>query len=131
MDYECPEVISYPNRVDIHPNGWNIGCFWLAEGEDLQTELEGSLLSAYQEADITEILFDNTIVLILGKGGEEIMSCLDQFNIDYPRFFFHLSEKLPFLPDNYTDDIVGWEISKHLANTKHLFEIADITDPPF
>ena len=41
MSYECPESIPYPNRVDIHPNGWNIGCFWLAEGEDLECELEG------------------------------------------------------------------------------------------
>ena len=132
MDYQCPEVISYPNRVDIQPNGWNIGCFWLAEGEDLECELEGSELCAYQKNIVdTEVLFDKKVVLIVGPGGEEFMSCLEQFNIDHPFFFFHLSQRLLFVPDNYTDDIVGWEISKHLANTKHLFEITDITDPPF
>ena len=49
-----------PNRVDICPNGHNIGCFVMREGEDLQAELEGSLLSGYQEAEITEVYFDRT-----------------------------------------------------------------------
>ncbi|MGK7921688.1 MAG: hypothetical protein AB4080_16955 [Trichodesmium sp.] len=130
MNYKCPDNIPYPNRVDIQPNGWNIGCFWLAVGEDLEAELEGSELSAYQEALITEISFDNKLVLILGKGGEEIMSCLDEFNINYPSFFYDLYDRLPFIPDNYAKDIIGWELSKNSTRSM-LSEKIDPKDPPF
>ncbi len=129
---ECPDEIPAPNRVDIQPNGWNIGCFWLAVGEDPESELEGSELCAYQKnVLITEIYFDHKLVLTVGPGGEEFMSCLDEFNITHPFFFFDLSKRLPFLPDNYTEDIVGWEAQKVAArNISQMFDF-NPEDPPF
>ncbi|MEB3281248.1 MAG: hypothetical protein VKK42_20220 [Lyngbya sp.] len=118
--------MDVPNRVDICPNGHNIGCFVMKEGKDLQAELEGSLLSGYQEAEITEVYFDRKLVLILGHDGQQLMSGLGEFTKHYPRFFRELERELPFLPDCY-DLVVMWEINRQIKqNVDALFNYDEV-----